>query len=254
MYRNRIIPCLLLSDRKLVKTVNFKKPRYVGDPINAVKIFNEKEVDELIFLDIDASKNNGSPDFEYLSSITAQCFMPLCYGGGVKSIEDIKRLFSIGFEKVAICTAAYDGEQLVKEAVSIFGSQSIVGCVDVKRNIFGEYSAYINSSTRKVKDSLINYVERLASYGVGEILINNISRDGTMQGYDDALIDSIASKISVPLIICGGAASVEEMVAITKSGRVDAASAGSLFVYYGENRAVLINYPTSDMLVKLFEV
>lgn len=254
MYRNRIIPCLLLSDRKLVKTVNFKKPRYVGDPINAVKIFNEKEVDELIFLDIDASKNNSSPDFEYLSSITAQCFMPLCYGGGVKSIEDIKRLFSIGFEKVAICTAAYDGEQLVKEAVSIFGSQSIVGCVDVKRNIFGEYSAYINSSTRKVKDSLINYVERLASYGVGEILINNISRDGTMQGYDDTLIDSIASKISVPLIICGGAASVEEMVDVTKSGRVDAASAGSLFVYYGENRAVLINYPTSDMLVKLFEV
>lgn len=235
----------------MVKTVQFRKPVYVGDPINAVKIFNDKEVDELVFLDIDATRSRRRPDFEYLKKIAEQCFMPLCYGGGITSLEDIGTLFRIGFEKVSINAAAADHPELLGEAARIYGSQSIVGAMDVGKTLFGKAIVKIQNGTRSTKYSPKEYAKRLEEAGAGEIFLNSITQDGVMAGYDYELIREVADCVQVPVIACGGAGNLQDCRRAIDSG-ASAAAAGSIFVFWGVNKAVLINYPDSAETAKLF--
>lgn len=252
MYHNRIIPCLLLQNQGLVKTRQFKNSRYIGDPINAVKLFNDKEVDELIFLDIRATPDNTKPNFSYLSKITEQSFMPLCYGGGVKTIEDFKELFRIGFEKVAVNTINYYNPNLIKEVSGTFGSQSVIGVIDIKKNLFSQYGVYINGGKKRIQKNPIDYAKWLEANGVGELLLNNISRDGMMNGYDCEIVCRISEAVNIPVIACGGAGSIQDIKQVIQEGQADAAAAGSLFVYWGVNKAVLINYPDKQEIQNIF--
>lgn len=252
IYHNRVIPCLLLQNHGLVKTIKFGNPQYIGDPLNAVRIFNDKEVDELIFLDITATREKRKPDFEYLRLIANQCFMPLCYGGGLTEIEDIKKVFSIGFEKVAICSSAYKNEKLITEAADRYGSQSIVAVIDIKRGLSGKSHAYIENGKRKVKKNIVEYAKRLELLGAGELLVNNIDEDGMMHGYNLNLIRTVSDQVNIPVIACGGAGTLDDMVDVVKVGKASAAAAGSLFVYWGINRGILINYPQQEEIKKKF--
>lgn len=251
MYHNRLIPCLLLDNGRLVKTVQFRKPVYVGDPINAVKIFNDKEVDELVFLDINATRAHRRPDFAYLKKIAEQCFMPLCYGGGITSLADIGMLFRIGFEKVSINAAALEHPELIGEAAKVYGSQSIVGAMDVGKNLFGKAVVKALNGTRGTKYSPKEYAKRLEDAGAGEIFLNSVTQDGVMAGYDWELIREVADCVQVPVIACGGAGNLQDCRRAIDSG-ASAAAAGSIFVFWGVNKAVLINYPDSEETAKLF--
>lgn len=246
--RTRVIPVLLLRGKGLVKTVKFADPTYIGDPINSVRIFNEKEVDELIFLDITATPQRRGPDFALLADIAGEAFMPMAYGGGISSMSDIQKVFSIGFEKVVLNTAIYDRPELVREAVSVYGAQSIVACVDVYRSMLGQYSLVSESGARKQKVSLKDHLAALTDMGVGEIMISSVNRDGTQSGYDIALIKMAAGAVSVPVIASGGAGGVEDFARAVKEGGASAVAAGSLFVFMGPHRAVLINYPERRVL------
>ncbi|MDP3776384.1 AglZ/HisF2 family acetamidino modification protein [Methylotenera sp.] len=248
---NRVIPCLLLQDGGLVKTERFKKPKYVGDPINAIRIFNDKYVDELIFLDINASRLNKEPDYDLIARIAGECFMPLCYGGGIKTLEQARKLVAIGVEKISINSMAIYDLELIKQLVSELGSQSVVGAIDIKRNFWGKEYVYDASKSRLTNLNPQIHAQNLVDAGVGEIFINDVSRDGTFSGYNTALVSSIADKINVPLIVCGGASSIGDMQDVFMAG-ASAAAAGSLFVFYGPHRAVLINYPDYSIVKKLF--
>lgn len=252
MLKTRIIPCLLLQNQGLVKTVKFKNPKYVGDPLNAVKIFNEKEVDELIFLDITASKENRKPNFDLISNIASECFMPLCYGGGVKTIEDIKIIFSLGVEKVSINSYAIENPNFIKEASDLFGSQSMVVSIDVKRNLLDEYRVYDANKQKIIKPEPVEFSKKMEGMGAGEILLNSVDRDGTMQGYDIRLIKKVCEAVSIPVIACGGAGSINDFLEAVKIGGAAAVAAGSIFVFQGKYKAVLINYPTIKELEKIF--
>lgn len=248
MFRKRIIPCLLLQNEGLVKTVQFKKPTYIGDPLNAIRIFNQKEVDELIFLDIDATRQKREPNYAYLSKIADQCFMPLCYGGGITTIEQIHKIFSIGFEKVSINASAYSNPELINEAIARFGAQSIVASMDVWKDHSGHRTVKLVNGRMNTKKSPVEYAEYLEGLGVGEILVNDISNDGIMQGYDTNMIKEIVDKVQVPVIACGGAGSLYDCIDIMQLG-AGAAAAGSIFVYWGRLKGILINYP-SDMEIQ----
>lgn len=243
MNRTRVIPVLLLRGKGLVKTEKFKSPKYIGDPINSVRIFNEKEVDELVFLDITAAPEGRGPDFELLADIAGEAFMPMAYGGGITTLEQVRRIFALGFEKVVINTAAYAIPQLIREAVSIYGSQSIVGCVDVRRTFLGRYELSSHSGKTKQPVGLKEHVQGLERLGVGEIIVNAVDRDGTQSGYDLKLIREVSSSVSVPVVACGGASGLDDFEAAVKQGGASAVAAGSLFVFMGPHRAVLINYP-----------
>jgi cyclase len=247
--KTRVIPVLLLRESGLVKTVKFRDPRYVGDPINAVKIFNEKEVDELVFLDITATPAGRGPNFDLLADIAGEAFMPMAYGGGVTTIEQVKALFALGFEKVIIDSASYDSLELITVAASIYGSQSIVGCIDVRRSLFGRVELCSHGGTRKQSRSLVDHVQFLERHGIGELLVNSVDRDGTRTGYDLKLLREVSSAVTVPVIACGGAGGVDDFVAAVEQGGASAVAAGSLFVFYGPHRAVLINYPERKELV-----
>lgn len=249
MLKTRVILCLLLKDFGLVKTVKFGDPQYVGDPINAVKIFNEKEVDELVFLDITATAMGKSPDFELLRRIASEAFMPFGYGGGIKSIEDIKRILEIGVEKVVINTHAFSSPEFIKEASQEFGSQSIVVSIDVRKNENGNYSVYINNGKKDTGKNPVEYAKEVEKMGAGEILLNSIDKDGTMEGYDLELIKEVSRAVGIPVIACGGAGKLEDFNEAIKAG-ASAVSAGSMFVFVGSNKAVLINYPKSEELEK----
>lgn len=242
-----MIPCLLLKEEGLVKTVRFKHPNYIGDPINAIRIFNEKEVDELIFLDIDASKRKKEPDYAYLSKIADQCFMPLCYGGGVTSVEQMQKIFALGFEKVSVNAAAYQNPEMVREAVARFGSSSIVGAMDIGRDFHGRRTVKILNGRKNVGILPVEYAKRLENLGVGEILVNDICKDGMMQGYDCDIIEEIANSVQVPVIACGGAGKISDCLKVVEHG-ASAAAAGSIFVYWGRLKGVLINYPQAENL------
>jgi len=246
MFKNRIIPCLLIKNRGLYKTIKFKDPIYVGDPANALKIFNEKEVDELIVLDITATKEKKKPNFKLLNELASECFMPLCYGGGITSLDEIKTLFNLGIEKVSLNSITYSKPELISEAAKIFGSQSIVGSIDVKKNLFGKYQVYINSGTLNTKKDAVEYAQYLTNLGVGEIFLNSIDRDGIMSGYDIDLIKNVSASVPVPLVACGGAGRIEDFGIAIHQGGASAVSAGSFFVFHGKHRAVLITYPTRD--------
>jgi cyclase len=248
----RLVPCLLLEGRKLVKTVRFARPAYVGDPINAVRIFNEREVDELAMLDINATPQAKSPNFELIEAIVSEAFMPVAYGGGIRCVEDIGRLFSIGVEKAVIATAAIESEHLLCDAVQMFGSQSIVACLDIRKNLFGKHEAFTRCGTRKQAASPMQIVDRFVGSGAGEILINSIDRDGTMTGYDLKIIAEIAARVSVPVMACGGAGTLADAREAIRAG-ASSAAAGSMFVYHGKHRAVLISYPSSKQRQESFE-
>ena len=242
MFKKRIIPCLLLKDNRLVKTIKFKGDRYIGDPINAVRIFSEKEADEIIILDIDASIKQQEPNYELISELAGECFMPVTYGGGIKNINQVKKLIRSGIEKVVINTEAYTNIDLISDIANIYGSQAIVGAIDVKKNLLGIYSLKTRSSSIKIRVSLIEHIANLIKAGIGELLINNIDKDGTMNGYDLELIKKVYDQVNIPVIVCGGAGNfthLKEALNIGISGVV----AGSMFIYHGKHKAVLINYP-----------
>ena len=247
--RPRIIPVLLVDDRDMIKTVNFNNPTYLGDPVNAVKIFNRKEIDELSILDISASKNHKEPDFELLADIASEAFMPLSYGGGITTLEQVKRLLAIGYEKVVINTALVENPQLVKEAVEFAGGQSVVASIDAKKDFQG-YCCVIRDGRENIKIEPAELAKRAEKYGVGEILINSVDRDGMMDGYDISLVKSIVENVSVPVTACGGAGGIEDLKRVIEQGKAHAAAAGSMFVYYGKLKAVLITAPSEEELME----
>ena len=251
MYRSRVIPCLLLKEGGLYKTVRFKNPRYLGDPINTLMLFNEKEADEIVILDISASVNKAEPNLDYIKRITRECFMPICYGGGITSLKQIETLFRLGVEKVAINTSLYNNPNLISEAVKCFGSQSIVASIDVKKGVFGSYSVFVVAGSKDTKYNPIEYAKRAEELGVGEILLTSIDHDGMMNGYDYDLIQKVSSVVDIPVIASGGAGCLIDCLKAINAG-ASAAAAGSLFVYYGPLRAVLINYPTQSELAAAF--
>jgi cyclase len=251
MLRTRVIPVLLLRNKGLVKTIQFDKSKYIGDPINAVKLFNDKEVDELVFLDIDASKQNRKPDFDYIKSIASECFMPLGYGGGITTMDDINHLFSIGIEKVIVNTAALNNLEIIKEAARTYGNQSIVVSIDVNQNLFGKHQIFSHSKTKHNQKDLVDYVKKAQQAGAGEIIINSVDRDGMMLGYDIKLIQKVSNILTIPLVIAGGAGDLKHLKEAGEAG-ASAVAAGSLFIYHGPHKAVLINYPTNPELKKIF--
>ena len=247
MYRRpRIIPSLLLNEGELVKTQKFENPRYLGDPVNAVKIFNNKGVDELCVLDIAATREGRGPDFDLLHDIATEAFMPLSYGGGVTTLDEIRRLFAIGYEKVVLNTALVKDPQLVRDAVAYAGSQSIVASIDVKSDFLGRTVCYTNDGQIKTSYTPAKLAAYAQELGVGEILLNSINRDGQMKGYDTALVKSVADAVDIPVIACGGCGSIEDLRQVLEEGHAHAAAAGSFFVYYGRNKAILITAPTED--------
>lgn len=254
MLRPRIIPSLLYNGAGLVKTVKFKDPTYVGDPMNAISIFNAKGVDELIFLDINATKQKREPDFEMIEQVASRCFMPLCYGGGITRLDHIKRVLTLGVEKVAINSAAADGLDLFRAAADYCGSQSVVGAIDVKRGLLGKYTVHTHGGTKSTGLEPVDHAQALVAAGAGEILINAIDRDGTMQGYDIGLIRRVADAVDVPVIASGGAGGIADLVAAIQDGHASAAAAGALFVFWGKHRAVLINYPDEAAMDAAFAV
>jgi imidazole glycerol-phosphate synthase subunit HisF len=251
LLKNRVIPVLLLKNKGLYKTRKFKSPVYLGDPINIARIFNEKEVDELIILDTNASKLNNSPNFEFIKNITNECFMPLSYGGGVYSIDQMSKLFSIGIEKIILNTAAIYNFELVTDAIKEFGSSSIVIGIDVKRSIFGNYCVFNHSRKKNTNLKPLEYAKKINKAGAGEIFLNSVERDGTMNGYDIKLIKKITSQVNIPVIASGGAGSLDHLKEAIKLAGASAVSAGSLFVFTGKHKAVLINYPKYKILCKL---
>jgi cyclase len=248
----RVIPVLLLKNAGLVKTQKFKNPKYVGDPINAIKILNEKEVDELIFLDITASKEHKKPNLKLLNEIATECFMPLCYGGGIKTIEDIKNIISCGVEKVSLNTIAIENPDFVKSASDIFGSSTIVVSMDVKKNFWGKKTIYSYLGTKSTGLDPISFAVEMQKKGAGELLINSIDKDGLMNGYDYELIKQISKEVDIPVIACGGAGELKHLKEAINAG-ASAVAAGSMFVFHGKHRAVLINYPSQVELQNLFK-
>ena len=244
MLRSRIIPCLLIHNKGLVKTVKFKDPKYVGDPINAVKIFNEKEVDELMVLDIDATRENRTPNLKMIKNLADECRMPFCYGGGITTVEQARKIISLGAEKVALSFSALNNISLCQEIGSIIGKQSVVVVLDLKKKkLFGGYDIYTHNGTKKSKWKLEEIIAKLEEIEVGEIVINSIDNDGTMLGYDLGLAENIREKCSMPITVLGGAGSLENVKKLINKFKIIGAAAGSLFVFKGKYRAVLINYP-----------
>jgi len=244
MLRPRITPCLLVHEGGLVKTVRFRDPTYVGDPINAVRIFNEKEADELVVLDIDATANGVAPDFAMIANLAAECRMPLCYGGGVTTVEQAKKIISLGVEKVALSAAAVADPALISAISDAVGRQSTVVVIDVrKRTLGGKFDVYTHNGTRKSGMTAIEFAEAMQAAGAGEIVLNSIDRDGMMKGYDVALARQLRAAVNIPISILGGAGSLDDIEGLVREVGVIGAVAGSLFVFKGKYRAVLINYP-----------
>jgi cyclase len=245
MLRPRIIPCLLLQNGGLVKTVRFSAPKYVGDPINAVKIFNEKEVDELVVLDIDASREQRAPNYELIKNIAAECRMPLCYGGGVKTVKQFEDIISLGVEKVAISSAAIETPELIAAAAEVVGRQSVVVVMDLKRDPkAGGYELRSYNGKVRADGDPASFARRVETLGAGEIVLNSIDNDGVMKGYDLDAVRLVRSACTLPMSVLGGAGSLGDLRALVEEFGVIGAAAGSLFVFKGVYRAVLINYPS----------
>ena len=251
MIRPRVIPTLLLQGQGLVKTVKFKDPTYLGDPINIVRIFNDKEVDELVFLDITATKEDRPPSFEMLANITSECFMPLAYGGGIRSMGDVEKLLGIGIEKVILNTSAVENPALVRSVADYAGSSSVVISMDVKKNFLGKYETYTRSGKKNTGLDPVRHAVEMEKQGAGELFVNSIDRDGTMQGYDLDLIRRVADAVSIPVVACGGAGKLQDLADAINIGGASAAAAGSLFVFQGPLRGVLISYPSQDDLKRI---
>lgn len=245
--RPRIIPVLLVDDRDLIKTVRFSKPTYLGDPVNAVKIFNRKGVDELSVLDISATKRRRGPDFELLRDIASEAFMPLSCGGGVTTVDEVHELLAIGYEKVVINTALVTDPNLIRQSVRLFGSQSIVASIDAKK-VKGEYRCAIRDGGEIVDTTPRKLAQKAQQLGVGEIFLNSVDQDGVMQGYDVELVKSVSSAVGIPVTACGGAGGIPDLKTVLQEGGAHAAAGGSMFVFYGRLRAVLITAPSEAEL------
>ncbi len=245
--RPRIIPTLLIDDRDLIKTIQFGKRTYLGDPVNAVKIFNRKGIDELSILDIGATKNNREPDFELLRDIASEAFMPLSYGGGIKTVEQVHDLLAIGYEKVVINTGLIKNPDLIKKSAEMFGSQSIVASIDAKKSGEG-YKCCIADGTEVVDKTPVELAEEAERLGAGEIIINSTDQDGMMTGYDIGLVKSVVDAVRVPVIAIGGAGGIKDLKNVLENGHAHAAAGGSMFVYYGRLKAVLITAPSEAEL------
>lgn len=244
MLRPRIIPCLLIHEKGLVKSVKFKNYKYVGDPINAVRIFNEKEVDELIVLDIDATVKNREPDFQLIKNLANECRMPFCYGGGVTTVDQAKKIISLGVEKIAISNSAIENPDLIKHISRTVGSQSVSVVIDIKKGGFlSKDDIFTHNATYKRNLDILNFCKLMQKNGAGEIIINSIDQDGMMKGYDFEIIDKIRNCIDLPITILGGAGSIDDLKGAINRYKILGVAAGSLFVFKGKYRAVLINYP-----------
>lgn len=247
--RPRIIPVLLVDDRDLIKTVNFDKRTYLGDPVNAVKIFNRKGIDELSILDIGATKNKKEPDFELLKDIASEAFMPLSYGGGITNIEQIRELLAIGYEKIVINTSLIKNPNLITEAAKLFGSQSIVASIDAKKTNKG-YECAVVDGHELVNITPIELAKKAEDLGAGEIIINSIDQDGMMHGYDIELVKNVVDSVNIPVTAIGGASGIDDLKKVLYEGHAHAAAGGSMFVYYGRLKAVLITAPSEKELIQ----
>ncbi len=254
MLRPRIIPSLLIHDNGLVKTLNFKNPKYVGDPINAVKIFNEKVVDELAVFDIDATVLGKEPNYSLIERLASQSMMPLCYGGGVKTVEQAQRIFSLGIEKIALSSAVLHNPKLITEISDRVGAQSVIVVLDVKKKLLGGYEVYTHNGKKATGINPFKFVEEAQKLGAGEIVINSIDKDGVMKGYDLDLIAKVREKISLPMTVLGGAGSLDDIEKVIDQHGVIGVAAGSLFVFRGPYKAVLINYPTQLEKNRIFKI
>lgn len=253
MNNARVIPCLQISEGKLVKTIKFRKPQYIGDPINAVKIFNDKEVDELIIVDISKRSSRQEIDYQLLQKLASESFIPMCYGGGINSFEDAKKIINMGFEKVSLNNLFKVNPELVSKISEYLGAQSVVISIDVKKNIWGKYQVFDYEKMKTTGISPIDWAKKAEEYGAGEILLNFVDRDGTFSGYDISFIKTISDVVSIPIIAMGGASGIDNMKKAVVEGRASAVAAGSLFVFYGELKSVLINYPTRDEIESVFK-
>lgn len=248
MYQSRVIPVLLCNlEGSLVKTQKFKKPVYVGDPVNAVKIFNDKEVDELIFLDITATAQGRKPNIKYIKEIATEAFMPLCYGGGLNNIDDIRSVIKAGIEKVAINSALEKDPDLITRTADLLGSSSTVASIDVKKDFWGKYRVAVRNASKNLSIPVLEFAQMLEAKGAGEIVLNSVDRDGVMEGFDLPLIQEISRQVSIPVIACGGAGNVSHLKQAIDAG-ASAVAAGSMFVFQGKHRAVLISYPSQQEL------
>jgi len=253
MLKTRVIPCLLLKNLGLVKTVGFKDPKYLGDPINIVKIFNDKEVDELVLLDISATTDGNKPQFSLIERIASECFMPLCYGGGVRSLDDMKILFGLGIEKVSMNSFALEKPTFIRAAAGLFGNQSVIVSIDAERSGSGKYEVFTHSGRKATGLNPVELAVEMERQGAGELFVNSIDRDGTMEGYDIELIKMVSRAVNIPVVACGGAGKTQDLVDAVEKGGASAASAGSMFVFQGPHRAVLISYPSPIELRKAFK-
>ena len=247
MRRVRVIPALLLQNGGLVKTIRFKKPNYIGDPLNAVRIFNEKEVDELVILDINATKKNQLPNFSHLEEMVSEAFMPLAYGGGLQNLDQIKQAFDCGIEKVVINSCAFSNINLISQAAKVFGNQSIVVSVDIGKTLLGNYRLFSHGGTNSYKQDPVAYCKELEKAGAGELFLTAIHREGTFNGYDSKLIEAISHQVNIPLVANGGAKEMNDFLEAIKAG-ASAVAAGSRFVYTGRENGIMINYPTQAEL------
>ncbi len=251
MLQTRVIPCLLLKGESLVKTVNFKNPSYIGDPVNTARIFNELEVDELALLDISATNNKKAPDFKILAELANECFMPLAYGGGINNFEDAKRILKIGIEKIILNSVTYSNPILITQLAEHFGNQAIVASIDIKKNIFGKYYLYSNSGSKKQKIDPVAWAQELEQLGAGEILLTAIHKEGTWMGFDINIIEKISNAVSIPVIANGGASSIEDIGKAVKQGCASAVCLGSMVVYQNKGMGVLVNFPDNVKLNKV---
>ncbi len=250
MLKARVIPCLLLQQQGLVKTIRFRSPRYVGDPINAVRIFNEKEVDELIFLDIGATVGGSPPPVELLERIASEAFMPFCYGGGIRTMDQVRMLLGLGIEKLALNTVAAERPEFVTQVAEAVGSQSVVAALDVKKNWLGKYTVWYRSARTNTGEDPVAAAVRMQALGAGELLVTSVDREGTASGYDLDLARRVCAAVDIPVIINGGAGSLTDVRRAVTEAHVSAAAAGTMFVFHGKHRAVLISYPSQSELAK----
>ena len=249
MALKRIIPCLLYDGSGLVKTIKFKNPNYIGDPINAIKIFNDKEVDELIVLDINASKQKRKPNFEQIVHMASEAFMPFAYGGGVKTFDDFSQLYKLGIEKIIVNSLIQENPELIKKVVEQYGSQAIVASVDIKKSIFKGKLPY-SYIGNKINDSILHYAKYLTNtLGVGELMINSVDKDGTWEGYDNEIISMILNNVDVPVIACGGCGSIDDLKKVLYETDANAAAIGSMAVYSKKGMGVLINFPNREDII-----
>lgn len=249
MALKRIIPCLLYDGSGLVKTVQFSKPSYIGDPINAIKIFNDKEVDELILIDINASKQKRKPNFDKIADMTSEAFMPFAYGGGVKTFDDFAKLYKLGIEKVIVNSLLQEDPEVIKKTVAVYGSQAVVACVDFKKPMFGSKSVYSYKGD-KIKRSILEQARyAVDDLGVGELMLQSVDQDGTWNGYDNEVIEEISSKIDVPIIAAGGCGNIEHLKSVLYKSNAQAAAIGSMAVYSKKGMGVLINFPERNKVI-----